>query len=86
MQNGELEGLDPKEVTVSEEPESGGAQVIDLMEALRASLGKSTAAPAPATADEAPARAAAPKSERKPPKRAPETAAAAPKTRARKTA
>jgi DNA end-binding protein Ku len=78
--------VEGKEVTVSDEPEAGGAQVIDLMEALRASLGKSTAA-APAPAAEAPAKAAAAKSERKPPKRvATETEAAnAPKTRARKT-
>jgi DNA end-binding protein Ku len=77
--------VEGKEVTVSEEPQAGGAQVIDLMEALRASLGKG--APAPAPAAEAPAKAAAPKSERKPPKRvATETeSAAAPKTRARKT-
>ena len=77
--------VEGKEVTVSEEPQAGGAQVIDLMEALRASLGKGASAPAPAA--EAPVQAAAPKSERKPPKRvATETeSAAAPRTRARKT-
>jgi DNA end-binding protein Ku len=75
--------VEGKEVTVSEEPEAGGAQVIDLMEALRASLGKGGAASA---AEEAPAKAAAPKSERKPPKRvATEADAVAPRTRARKT-
>ncbi len=45
--------------------ESGGAQVIDLMEALRASLDKKTTAPAKSSAPEAPAREA-----RKPAKRA----------------
>jgi DNA end-binding protein Ku len=78
--------VEGKEVTVSEEPEAGGAQVIDLMEALRASLGKGAAAPAPAAEEAAPAKAAA-KAERKPPKRvaAETTAEAAPRTRARKT-
>jgi DNA end-binding protein Ku len=53
------EKVDGKEITLAGEPETGGAQVIDLMEALRASLAK------------APAAAAAPKAaERKPPKRA----------------
>jgi len=63
-----------QEISVSPSaPEgTGGAQVIDLMDALRASLGKSTAKKA----------GAAPKTEeRKPPKRA--TAAGAPATRAK---
>jgi DNA end-binding protein Ku len=51
--------VEGQEITMAEAPESG-AQVIDLMEALRASLGKKAAAPA---------RAAQPAS-RKPPKRA----------------
>ena len=51
---------------MSESPESGGAQVIDLMEALRASLEKK--GPARAKAPEPKAKAAA--AERKPPKRA----------------
>src|SRR5690606_25835150 len=52
-----------KEISVSAPPpETGGAQVIDLMEALRASLGKQKPAPA--------AAAPAAKAERKPPKRA----------------
>jgi DNA end-binding protein Ku len=51
--------VEGQEITMAEVPESG-AQVIDLMEALRASLGKKAAAPA---------RAAHPAS-RKPPKRA----------------
>lgn len=62
--------VEGKEVTIATEPEAGGAQVIDLMEALRASLGKAKpAAPAGATT-EAPAPAAAAKTERKAPKRA----------------
>jgi DNA end-binding protein Ku len=73
------EKVEGKEVTVSAEPETGGAQVIDLMEALRASLGKG--APAPA---EAPAKAAPAKSERKPPQRVAAAPAAAPKGKVRK--
>jgi DNA end-binding protein Ku len=74
--------VEGKEVTVSAEPEAGGAQVIDLMEALRASLGKG-GAPAPS---EAPAKAGgAARSERKPPKRV-VTEAATTKTKARKSA
>ena len=60
--------VEGEEITLAEAPE-GGAQVIDLMEALRASLEK-----------KAPARAKAPGPElvtRKPPKRAQETSAAA---------
>jgi DNA end-binding protein Ku len=56
--NQKVEG---KEVVVSAEPEAGGGQVIDLMEALRASLAK---APAPEL------------KERKPAKRVPAAAAA----------
>jgi len=66
------------EITMAEEPE-GGAQVIDLMEALRASLEK-RAAPAKAEAAPAEAQAAA----RKPPKRAPQAETAARKSGARK--
>ncbi|MGH8640331.1 MAG: Ku protein [Burkholderiales bacterium] len=40
--------VEGQEVTLAAEPETGGAQVIDLMEALRASLGKKAAAAAPA--------------------------------------
>ena len=54
--------VEGQEITLAEAPEAGGAQVIDLMEALRASLGKK--APAPAKAREPAAEA------RKPPKRA----------------
>ena len=49
--------VEGQEIAVPEEAAAGGAQIIDLMEALRQSLGKKTAAPA----KEAPAR--------KPPKR-----------------
>ena len=54
--------VEGKEITMAEETPEGGAQVIDLMEALRASLEKK-----PARAAEAPA---APAEARKPPKRA----------------
>jgi len=64
--------VDGQEITMSEAPE-GGAQVIDLMEALRASLGKK--APARAQAQEE-ARAET----RKPPKRAQQAEAPARKT------
>jgi DNA end-binding protein Ku len=55
------EKVEGKEITVTEEPEAG-AQVIDLMEALRASLGKKggkAAAPAQPEAERKPARKAA---------------------------
>lgn len=76
------EKVEGKQVTLASEPEQGGAQVIDLMEALRASLSKGGAPAAPAAASTEPA-----KSDRKPPKRveAGDTAAA-PKTRGRKAA
>lgn len=61
--------VEGQEITMSEAPE-GGAQVIDLMEALRASLEKKSPAPEKA--------AKAPPKTRKPPKRAP---AATPATR-----
>ena len=57
--------VEGQEITMAEAPEAG-AQVIDLMEALRASLGKKAAAPA---------RAAQP-AVRKPPKRAQQAEAA----------
>ena len=61
--------VEGQEIMMAEEPE-GGAQVIDLMEALRASLDK-----------KAPAKADAPKADmRKPPKRAQPAAPAQPKT------
>jgi DNA end-binding protein Ku len=64
--------VEGEQITLAEEPERGGAQIIDLMEALRASLdrkGKAAAAPT--------ARKAAAKPARKPPKAAPEQAAPA---------
>ncbi len=70
--------VEGQEITVTEVPE-GGAQVIDLMQALRASLEKKSAA----KAGKAPPEEAAPKT-RKPPKRA-GGAAPAPAT-ARKSA
>jgi len=61
--------VEGQEITMAEAPE-GGAQVIDLMEALRASLER-----------KAPAKAPAPEAEaRKPPKRAQETESPAKKT------
>jgi DNA end-binding protein Ku len=74
--------VEGQEVTLADEPE-GGAQVIDLMEALRASLERKGVAPSKARAaktepQEQPAAAEA----RKPPKRAP-VAEAAPAARAR---
>jgi len=76
--------IEGKEITLAPEAESAGGQVIDLMEALRASLGKSKPIAAPAAgaiAETTPA-----KGDRKPPKRmpAPETAVGA-ATRTRKT-
>ncbi len=53
------------EITMAEQPETGGAQVIDLMEALRASLERKGVKPA--------AKSAEPEKGRKPPKRAQQT-------------
>ena len=47
--------VEGQEITMAEAPETGGAQVIDLMEALRASLNKKAAAPTK-SAPEAPVR------------------------------
>jgi len=60
--------VDGQEITMTEEPEAG-AQVIDLMEALRASIDKKS-----------PARGREPKAERKPPQRAPRSETGAKKT------
>ena len=59
--------VEGQEITMAEVPESSGAQVIDLMEALRASLNKKTPAPSKASAPEAQVRET-----RKPAKRAAE--------------
>lgn len=66
--------IEGQEITMAEAPE-GGAQVIDLMEALRASLEKR----APARAAPAPQGEAQPAT-RKPPKRAPQADSAARKS------
>ena len=60
--------VEGEEISVSPEPEKGGAQIIDLMAALRESLNKAPKKPAPARAEPpaTPAKAA----ERKPAKRA----------------
>jgi DNA end-binding protein Ku len=68
--------VEGQEITLAEAPETGGAQVIDLMEALRASLGKK----APAAAKPAPAAA----EKRKPPKRAASQAEAPARKRAKR--
>ena len=68
--------VEGQEITMADEPEGGG-QVIDLMEALRASLERK----APAKAREPQAAAREPQAgARKPPKRAMETEGAAKKT------
>jgi DNA end-binding protein Ku len=64
--------VEGQEITMAEVPEGGGAQVIDLMEALRASLEKK--APKPVKAKEAEAET------RKPPKRAQQAEPAARKS------
>ncbi len=64
--------VEGEEITMVETPETGGAQVIDLMEALRASLQKK--APAPSKAKEARAET------RKPPRRAQQAEPAAKKS------
>ena len=73
-----------KEVTVSAEPAAGGGQIIDLMEALRASLKRpATASAARAASGAKPASAR----ERKPPKRATPASKPAPaRTKTRKQA
>jgi DNA end-binding protein Ku len=75
--------IEGQEISTSEAPQPG-AQVIDLMEALRASLEKKGAKPAPAKVAEAP-KAAEPEA-RKPPKRAAASAVAAAPKKARSKA
>jgi DNA end-binding protein Ku len=72
--------VEGEEITMAEAPE-GGAQVIDLMEALRASLERKGAAPAKAA--KAAAGEKAEPATRKPPKRAPAASEAAPASRGR---
>jgi DNA end-binding protein Ku len=64
--------VEGQEITLTAEPEAGGAQVIDLMEALRASLEKK----APKASEKTEAKSEA----RKPPKRAQQSVAPARKT------
>ena len=68
--------VEGQQITMAEAPPAG-AQVIDLMEALRASLDKQAAAPSKARSTKA-AEAAPPAAERKPAKRAARVAEAAP--------
>jgi DNA end-binding protein Ku len=79
--------VEGQEVTLADGADAGGAQVIDLMEALRASLERKGAAPSKPAAEQAEpmAQTAAQASSRKPPKQAPvaEVAEAAPAPRAR---
>jgi DNA end-binding protein Ku len=72
--------VEGQQITLAEAPPEGGAQVIDLMEALRASLNKQAAAPSKAKAANARTAEAAPPAapERKPAKRAARVAEAAP--------
>jgi DNA end-binding protein Ku len=60
--------VEGEEISVSPEPEKGGAQIIDLMAALRESLNKAPKKPTPARA--APPATPAKAGERKPAKRA----------------
>jgi DNA end-binding protein Ku len=81
--------VEGQEITLAEGAEPGGAQVIDLMEALRASLERKGAAPSkPVVADKEAEPRKLEAEARKPPKRAPETETAeatqtAPPARAR---
>jgi len=61
--------VEGQEITMAEAPE-GGAQIIDLMEALRASLEKKGVAPSKARQPQAQAEPATQAATRKPPKRA----------------
>ena len=73
--------VEGEEIALSATPEHGGAQVIDLMEALRASLAKKGVAPKRADDEEKPAAT------RKPPKAAAsKTAQAAPRKSAKRSA
>ncbi|MGH8631357.1 MAG: Ku protein, partial [Burkholderiales bacterium] len=71
--------VEGQEITMAEAPE-GGAQVVDLMEALRASLARKAAAPAKAREPQAETGTAS----RKPPKRAQQAEAAPARKSAKK--
>ena len=72
--------VEGQQITMAEAPETGGAQVIDLMDALRASLNKQAAAPSKART--AKATETSPPAERKPAKRAARVVEAAPARKA----
>jgi DNA end-binding protein Ku len=74
--------VEGQEITLADGAEAGGAQVIDLMEALRASLERKGGTPSKTQAAQPEPEAAAQAEARKPPKRAPE-AEPAPAARAR---
>lgn len=77
--------VEGQEITLADGAEAGGAQVIDLMEALRASLERKGGTPSKTPAAQPEPEAAAPEQARKPPKRAPEAEPApAARVRARK--
>jgi len=82
--------VEGQEITLTEAPEAGGAQVIDLMDALRASLekraGPRAAVKADASAEAAPGETAVAAPARKPPKRARPAVETAAAPVARKTA
>ena len=69
--------VEGQQITMAEAPQAGGAQVIDLMEALRASLSKQAPAPSKARAVKG-AEGPPPAADRKPAKRAARVADAAP--------
>jgi DNA end-binding protein Ku len=71
--------VEGQEITMAEAPAGGGAQVIDLMEALRASLGKKAG-----TAKAAQPQAESQPASRKPPKRAQQPPATATRKAAKK--
>jgi DNA end-binding protein Ku len=76
--------VEGQEITLADGAEAGGAQVIDLMEALRASLERKGGTPSKTQAAQPEPEAAAQAEARKPPKRAPEAEPAPARARARK--
>jgi len=69
--------VEGQEITMAEAPETGGAQIIDLMEALRASLERKSGKPSAKTREQ-------PAAARKPAKRVEAEPQAAPRKRAKK--